>query len=150
MYALVALAQSCANMCNTLSAYHVQRVVLHAMLYEGTAQLLSLTEIKSYLFVGLLLLLLFYDRSHSKISFQFDSYWCSVNFNGSSVFFQNSFLAGVQNLEEDISASFSDLCSSLQLLFCFFGLFVSSCLLISSLFFVCLFFVLRYAHHYNL
>ena len=35
---------------NTSSAYHVQHVVLCAMWYEGTAQLLSLTEFKSHLF----------------------------------------------------------------------------------------------------
>ena len=42
--------------CNTSSAYHVQHVVLCATWYEGTAQLLSLTELKSHLselcFVG--------------------------------------------------------------------------------------------------
>ena len=37
-------------MCNTSSAYHVQHVVLRAKWYEGTAQLLSLTELKSHLF----------------------------------------------------------------------------------------------------
>ena len=36
--------------CNTSSAYHVQHVVLHAIWYEGTAQLLSLIELKSHLF----------------------------------------------------------------------------------------------------
>ena len=36
--------------CNTLSVHHVQHVVLRAMPYEGTAQLLSLTELKSHLF----------------------------------------------------------------------------------------------------
>ena len=36
--------------CNTSSAYHVQHVVLCATWYEGTAQLLSLTELKSHLF----------------------------------------------------------------------------------------------------
>ena len=36
--------------CNTLSAYHMQHVVLCATWYEGTAQLLSLTELKSHLF----------------------------------------------------------------------------------------------------
>ena len=35
---------------NTSSAYHVQHVVLRATKYEGTAQLLSLTELKSNLF----------------------------------------------------------------------------------------------------
>ena len=35
--------------CNTSSAYHVQHVVLRATWYEGTAQLLSLTEVKSHL-----------------------------------------------------------------------------------------------------
>ena len=36
--------------CNTSSAYHVQHIVLRATWYEGTAQLLSLTELKSHLF----------------------------------------------------------------------------------------------------
>ena len=36
--------------CNTSSAYHVQHVVLRATWYGGTAQLLSLTELKSHLF----------------------------------------------------------------------------------------------------
>ena len=36
--------------CNTSSAYHVQHVVLRAMWYEGTAQVLSLTECNSRLF----------------------------------------------------------------------------------------------------
>ena len=36
--------------CNTSSAYHVQHVVLRATWYEGTAQLLSLTEFKLHLF----------------------------------------------------------------------------------------------------
>ena len=36
--------------CNTLSACHVQHVVLCATLYEGTAQLLRLTEFKLHLF----------------------------------------------------------------------------------------------------
>ena len=36
--------------CNTLSAFHVQHVVLRATWYEGTAQLLSVTELKSHLF----------------------------------------------------------------------------------------------------
>ena len=36
--------------CNTSSAYHVQHVMLHATWYKGTAQLLSLTELKSHLF----------------------------------------------------------------------------------------------------
>ena len=35
--------------CNTSSAYHVQHVVLRATYYKGTAQLLSLTELKSHL-----------------------------------------------------------------------------------------------------
>ena len=35
---------------NTSSAYHVQHVALRATWYEGTAQLLSLTELKSHLF----------------------------------------------------------------------------------------------------
>ena len=37
-------------MCNTSSAYHVQHVVARATWYEGTAQLLSLTELKSHFF----------------------------------------------------------------------------------------------------
>ena len=36
--------------CNTLSAYHVQHVVLRAAWYKGTAQLVSSTELKSHLF----------------------------------------------------------------------------------------------------
>ena len=36
-------------MCNTSGAYHVQHVVLRATWYEGTAQLLSLTEFKLHL-----------------------------------------------------------------------------------------------------
>ena len=36
--------------CNTSSGYHVQHVVLRATWYEVTPQLLSLTELKSYLF----------------------------------------------------------------------------------------------------
>ena len=36
--------------CNTSSAYHVQHAVLHATWYEGTAQLLTLTELKLHLF----------------------------------------------------------------------------------------------------
>ena len=36
--------------CSTSSAYHVPHVVLRAMWYEGTAQLLSLTELKLHLF----------------------------------------------------------------------------------------------------
>ena len=36
--------------CNTSSAYHVQHVVLRATWYEGTAQLLSLIELKLHLF----------------------------------------------------------------------------------------------------
>ena len=35
--------------CNTSSAHHMQHV-LHATWYQGTAQLLSLTELKSHLF----------------------------------------------------------------------------------------------------
>ena len=37
-------------MCNTFSAYHVQHVLIRGTWYEGTAQLLSLTELKSHLF----------------------------------------------------------------------------------------------------
>ena len=39
-----------AILCNTSSAYHVQHVVLLATWYEGTAEPLSLTELKSHLF----------------------------------------------------------------------------------------------------
>ena len=50
MHAQVAQAQSCAN-----HVQHIQRlsrasVMLRATCYEGTAQLLSLTELKSHLF----------------------------------------------------------------------------------------------------
>ena len=41
--------------CNTSSAYQVQNVVLRATWYEGTAQMLSLTELKSHLFELILL-----------------------------------------------------------------------------------------------
>ena len=47
-YAQVTLAQSCAN--HVPHAYHMQHVLLRATWYEGTAQLLSLTELKSHLF----------------------------------------------------------------------------------------------------
>ena len=36
--------------CNTLSAHHMLHVVLRAKWYEGTAQILSMTELKSHLF----------------------------------------------------------------------------------------------------
>ena len=36
--------------CNISSAYHMQHVVLHATWYEGKAQLLSVTELKSHVF----------------------------------------------------------------------------------------------------
>ena len=36
--------------CNTLSPYHVQHVMLYATWFEGTTQLLNLTELKSHLF----------------------------------------------------------------------------------------------------
>ena len=36
--------------CNTSRDYHVQHVVLRATWYDGTAQLISLTELKSHLF----------------------------------------------------------------------------------------------------
>ena len=36
--------------CNTSSAYHMQHVVIRATWYDGTAQLLSLTEFKSHFF----------------------------------------------------------------------------------------------------
>ena len=40
----------CQITCNTSSAYYVQHVMLCATWYEGTAQLLSLAELKSLLF----------------------------------------------------------------------------------------------------
>ena len=36
--------------CNTSSAYHVHHLMLCVAWYEGTAQLLSLTELKLHLF----------------------------------------------------------------------------------------------------
>ena len=36
--------------CNTSSAHHVLHIVLCATWYEGTVQLLSMTELKSHLF----------------------------------------------------------------------------------------------------
>ena len=42
--------------CNTSSAYHVQHVVLRATWYEGTAQLLSLTDFKSHFYLSFILL----------------------------------------------------------------------------------------------
>ena len=42
--------------CNTSSAYHVQHVALRATWYEGTAQLLSLTEFKSHFYLSFILL----------------------------------------------------------------------------------------------
>ena len=36
--------------CNTCTVYHVQHVLLSATWYEGTAQLLNLTALKSHLF----------------------------------------------------------------------------------------------------
>ena len=36
--------------CNTLSTYHVQHIMLRATWYEGTAQVLSVTEFKLHLF----------------------------------------------------------------------------------------------------
>ena len=41
--------------CKTLSAFHVQCVMFRATWYQGTAQLLSLTELKSHLFSFILL-----------------------------------------------------------------------------------------------
>ena len=41
--------------CNTSSAYHVQRIMLCATWYEGTAQLLTLTEFKSHFWSFILL-----------------------------------------------------------------------------------------------
>ena len=46
----IRLSGPSAIMCNTSSAYHLQHVMLCSTWYEGTAQLLSLTEFKSHLF----------------------------------------------------------------------------------------------------
>ena len=54
MYAQEAWAQSCANHCNTSSTHHMQHVMLLAMWYERTAQLLNMREFKLYLFELLL------------------------------------------------------------------------------------------------
>ena len=45
------VAMRVQNTCNTSNAYCVQHVVLRATWYKGIAQLLSLTELKSHLFV---------------------------------------------------------------------------------------------------
>ena len=52
--------------CDTSSAYHVQHGVLRATWYEGTARLLSLTELKSHLFVLFLLAELLTDEGGGK------------------------------------------------------------------------------------
>ena len=49
-YAQVAQAQSCANHVQHIERLFRASVMLHATWYEGTAQLLSLTEFKSHLF----------------------------------------------------------------------------------------------------
>ena len=49
-YAQVVWAQSHANHVQNIGLLYVQHVVLRAMWYEGTVQLLSLTELKSHLF----------------------------------------------------------------------------------------------------
>ena len=46
----MAQAQSCANHMQHMEYFHVQHVMLHAMWYEETAQLLSFTEFKLHLF----------------------------------------------------------------------------------------------------
>ena len=50
MYAQVARAQSCANHVRHIERLSRASVMLRATWYEGTAQLLSLTELKSHLF----------------------------------------------------------------------------------------------------
>ena len=49
-YAQVAQAQSCANHMQHIERLSRASVMLRATLYEGTAQLLSLRELKSHLF----------------------------------------------------------------------------------------------------
>ena len=49
-YAQVARAQSCANHVQHIERLSRASVMLRATWYEGTAQLLSLTEFKSHLF----------------------------------------------------------------------------------------------------
>ena len=49
-YAQVAQAQSCANHVQHIERLSCASVMLRATRYEGTAQLLSLTELKSHLF----------------------------------------------------------------------------------------------------
>ena len=49
-YDLVALVQSCANRVQHIERLSRASVMLRAAWYEGTAQLLSLTELKSHLF----------------------------------------------------------------------------------------------------
>ena len=50
MYAQVAKAQSCANHLQHIQRLSRASVMLRATWYEGAAQLLSLTELKSHLF----------------------------------------------------------------------------------------------------
>ena len=49
-YAQVARRIRVQITCNSSSAYHVQHTVLYATWYEGTAQLLNMTVLKSHLF----------------------------------------------------------------------------------------------------
>ena len=49
-YAQVARTQSCTNHVQHIERLSRASVMLHATWYEGTAQLLSLTELKSHLF----------------------------------------------------------------------------------------------------
>ena len=49
-YAQVAWAQPCANHVQHIERLSRASVMLHATWYEGTAQILSLTELKSHLF----------------------------------------------------------------------------------------------------
>ena len=54
-HAQVAQAQSCANHVQHIERLSHASVMLRATWYEGTAQLLSLTELKSHLFELILL-----------------------------------------------------------------------------------------------
>ena len=54
-YAQVAQAQSCANHVQHIERLSRTSVMLHATWYEGTAELLSLTELKLHLFELILL-----------------------------------------------------------------------------------------------
>ena len=72
MYAQVARAQSCANHVQHIERLSRASVMLRATWYEGTAQLLSLTELKSHLFelyfIGFILLAESLNRSIWKMA----------------------------------------------------------------------------------